>query len=241
MRNTSPIVRGTGTERITADVQAAPGAVVSGVILKYRRAGTTQFSEVTLAAGTPTASGTPYSGLIPQAALVDGAFIEYSVRATDDQNRSTDSPLRAFRVLAGGIRKIDHIQRTATGGVGDSPFANGVFTATGDLDITAIVTSSPDQSGFVSIQDDATLAAWSGIVLEATAGNDRAPPRRPHPHHRGHRHRVERPDAPHRRHLRQPSTRRHRTSTRLSRRPTSPTRQPPRLTRECSCASTTWS
>jgi hypothetical protein len=171
LTNASTLVKGNAAETVTVNVQAAPGATLSSVVLNYRRGTTGAYTAVTMTAGTPTASGTPYTAQIPASALTDGSFIQYYAAATDNQNRTTTSDTRSFRVLAGGIRKIEHIQRTATGGTGDSPFTGATFTANGDFDLDAVVMSRPDTSGFVSIQDDATLAAWSGIILETNTQN----------------------------------------------------------------------
>jgi hypothetical protein len=171
LTNASALVKGNAAETVTVNVQAAPGATLSSVVLNYRRGTTGAYTAVTMTAGTPTASGTPYTAQIPATALTDGSFIQYYAAATDNQNRTTNSDTRSFRVLTGGIRKIEHIQRTATGGTGDSPFTGATFTANGDFDLDAVVMSRPDTSGFVSIQDDPSLAAWSGIVLEPNTQN----------------------------------------------------------------------
>ncbi len=90
LRTTSAVVTGTSAETITVDVQPAPGATITNVTLNYRKGTTGGYTGVTMTAGTPTASGTPYTAQIPASALTDGSFIQYYATATDNQNRTTD-------------------------------------------------------------------------------------------------------------------------------------------------------
>ncbi|HUF09483.1 MAG TPA: T9SS type A sorting domain-containing protein, partial [Rhodothermales bacterium] len=107
--------------------------------------------------------GTTWTGTIP--AQAEGTFVTYSIAAEDNTGAVTESSRQTYRVLdADGINTIAEIQETADGGPGASPFRN----ASGALDITAIVQSDPAVSGFISIQDDSTLAPWSGIIVTAT-------------------------------------------------------------------------
>ena len=169
----NPVVRGMSAESVRADVLADPARTVSSSVLYYRpytMGGSAAYTQVAMTAGMATASGTPYTGAIPAAALTDGLFVEYYVRATDNTGATGESAPQVFRVLANGIRRIEHVQRTASGAVGDSPFRFAVVpAASGLMQIDAVVQTRPDTSALVAIQDDAALAPWSGVVLEVTA------------------------------------------------------------------------
>jgi len=103
--------------------------------------------------------GLTYSGEIPPQA--DGAFVSYWVEAEDNTGARSRSEIKFYRVLVDGINEIRDIQETFGGGPGPSPF-EGITT---DMDITAVVQSRPGVSGFVAIQDDASLSPWTGILL----------------------------------------------------------------------------
>lgn len=106
--------------------------------------------------------GDTYEATIPAAA--DGAFVTYYLSATDSQGATSTSPVQSYRVLFDGITDIEHVQRTASGGPGDSPFT-GLTT---EMDIEAVVMSDPETSGFLMIQDDPALEPWTGVFVEIT-------------------------------------------------------------------------
>ena len=160
------ITTGTSPVTVTADVITGSARTVSSVVLRYTTEGGTQMT-------TPMSlvSGTQYSAQIPTSALQDSKFVTYSVFVTDNQGSTGESVPNSLRVLAQGIRKIEHIQRTASGGLGDSPFAGTAVTAaSGQMNLTAVVmTDYAQNKAFVTVQDDATLAPWSGIQLQTGA------------------------------------------------------------------------
>lgn len=168
-QTTAGLVRGTAPVSISADVAPSPDRTLSTVTLFYRPFGGGTYSSVQMTAGAQQGTSFPYTGSIPTSGLVDGSFVEYYVAATDNAGGTASSPTQSFRVLANGIRKIEHVQRPADSGTGASPFATAAFTAaSGDFLLDAVVMSRPDTSGFVTVQDEATLAPWSGIWVEAT-------------------------------------------------------------------------
>jgi len=87
--------------------------------------------------------------------------VSYWTVATDNAGAVSTSDPQQYRVLVEGINEISDIQTTIDGGPGDTPF-RGITT---DMTIIAVVQSQTDSSGFVSIQDDLTLAPWSGILV----------------------------------------------------------------------------
>ncbi len=149
-----------GNAPVTISVEVAPGAdrTITSVVLSYV-ASTGDFGDVTL---TDNGSGV-YSGQIP--ALPDGAFVTYTVTATDNTGGSSMSDSNTYRVLFDGINSIEDVQLTATQGPGPSPFA-GITTS--NIAIEAVVMSTPEVSGLLTIQDDPALGPWSGVFVEVT-------------------------------------------------------------------------
>ncbi len=147
-----------GTEEsttITAEVTADPSRELTSVVLKYFTSSNATEMEV---AGTNT-SGNTWEFSIPPAA--DEDFVTYYILATDNVGAESQRIDYSYRTLTNGITKISHVQETADGGPGDSPF-DGL---TLPMNITATVVSQPDSSGFYAIQDDDGLAPWSGVLL----------------------------------------------------------------------------
>lgn len=157
-------VPGAAAVDITADVVADPTRSLTSVELVYL---TSDSSSEQTVAGTDDGNGT-YTFTVP--AQADGVFVDYYVRATDNTgaNSVENDPNGSYRVLTNGITQISHIQQTSSGGPGDGPFRN----VTTDMDITATVVTNPSASGLAAIQDDAGLAAWSGIVLRGSSETD---------------------------------------------------------------------
>lgn len=141
---------------ISAVITPDPERTVTGVTLKYNLNG--EDAEVAMT----NTSGDTYEGTIPAAA--DGEFVTYFIEATDSQGAVSTSPTQTYRVLYDGITAIEHIQRTASGGVGSSPFVN--FTT--DMNIEGVVMSDPATSGLLTIQDDPDLGPWSGVFVDIT-------------------------------------------------------------------------
>lgn len=106
-----------------------------------------------------------FAATVPIAEDEDGAFVRFRVRAVDGAGRETISPPTVTRVLADGITRIEQIQRTLGGVQGASPFA-GITT---DMNVEAVVMTSPGISGLLSVQDDPDLNPWTGIFLVPTA------------------------------------------------------------------------
>ncbi len=148
-----------GNAPVTISVEVTQGsAAIASVVLSYE-ASTGESGDVTL---TGDGSGT-YSGQIP--ALPDGAFVTYSITATDSEGDSSTSSTRSYRVLYDGITSIEDVQLTANSGPGASPFA-GITTS--NIEINAVVMSDLETSGYLTIQDDEGLAPWSGVFVEVT-------------------------------------------------------------------------
>ena len=144
-----------GSSAITADVTADPTRSITSVGLVYFT--TSDPTEITIPSTGET--GGVYSLEIP--AALHGDFITYWVSATDNTSATTASSSATLRSLDGGITSIAHIQETSTGGVGGSPF----FDMDVDMNITATVQYSQPDTRHVTLQDDASGAAWSGIVI----------------------------------------------------------------------------
>ena len=74
-----------------------------------------------------------------------------------------------FAFAAVFLHKLGAFRRQAEqafdGGPGDSPFA----WATVDMDVEATLMTTPGESGLAYIQDDASLAGWSGVQLRDDA------------------------------------------------------------------------
>lgn len=140
---------------ITAVVNADPNRTISTVQLGFT---TSSSPEETLIDPTSVA-GDVYTFSLP--AQADGDFVSYFIRATDNTGAVSDSDPVVTRFLSGGIDEISDIQETADGGFGPSPFL-GLTT---EMDLTVTVQSQPSVSGIISVQDDADLDPFTGIVI----------------------------------------------------------------------------
>lgn len=143
---------------VTASVEPDPTRTLQTVELRYTLS--SGGGEQTVA--MTNTGGDTYQGTIPPAG--DGVFVSYYVRAVDNEGLENTSPVQSYRVLFDGITAIEHVQRTVSGGPGDSPFT-GLTTA---MNIEAVVMSDPETSGFLTIQDSETLEPWSGIFVPMT-------------------------------------------------------------------------
>ena len=153
-----------GDEAVSVSVSVSPGAnrTVDSVVLSYE-ASTGESGDVTL---TDDGSGV-YSGDIP--AVADGAFVTYSVTATDNTGATSTSASGSYRVLYDGITSVEDIQRTTTAGPGASPFA-GITTERINLDVTVQtapieVTEASSTFTMLVVQDG--TGPWSGVIVLA--------------------------------------------------------------------------
>ena len=148
-----------GNAPVTIGIEVTQGsAAITSVVLSYEATDGAS-GDVAL---TDDGSGV-YSGQIP--AVADGAFVTYSITATDADGDSATSPEGTYRVLFDGITSIEDVQLTASGGPGSSPFA-GITTS--NIAIDAVVMSDVETSGLLTIQDDPSLEAWTGVFVEVT-------------------------------------------------------------------------
>ncbi|MEZ4700786.1 MAG: T9SS type A sorting domain-containing protein [Rhodothermales bacterium] len=149
-----------GSEDVTISVgvDADPTRTLTSVVCTYTS--TADGMETMIEA---TLEGEAYVCVIP--AQPDGAFVTYTVSATDSQDATTVTDPAQYRTLVDGINEISDIQLTADEGPGNSPFA-GLTTP---MAVTGIVVSDPATSGRIVIQDNADLAGWSGIFINGDA------------------------------------------------------------------------
>ena len=148
---------------ITAVVAADPSRTLTSASLVFT---TTSNATETTVAGVAGADNV-YSFEI-SSGLTDGEFANYHITATDNTGAVTTSSSNSFRVLDGGITQIAHIQQTADGMPGDSPFAGQTIA----MNITATVTLSAE-TGMLALQDGS--GPWSGISLESVSGGSNEP------------------------------------------------------------------
>lgn len=159
-----------GNEPVTVTIEVAPdpNRQLARVEVHYYTSSNpdTQVVQATAAGGKAMGPGVQavYQAQIP--AAPDGDFVIYWVEAEDNTGARTRSPNQNYRVLYGGITQVAHIQETATGGPGGSPFA-GITT---NMDLHVVVQSQPSVSGLVAVQDDPNLGPWSGILLNLPSG-----------------------------------------------------------------------
>ena len=151
-------VPGANPVSVSVNVQVDPARTLASVELYYTTSVSTDTSSISMTPG----AGISFTAEIPP--QPDGAFVSYWVEAEDNTGARSRSETQFYRVLVDGINEIKDIQETFGGGPGPSPFEN----ITTDMDITATVQSQPSISGLVSIQDDANLNPWTGILLNPT-------------------------------------------------------------------------
>ena len=114
-------------------------------------------------------SGDVYEGTIE--GLAAGDFVTYTLTAVDDQNLSTPATSAISRlVVDGAIEDIFQVQATPDGGPGGS----GITTADPiAFDLDAVVQSLIAEDGsYVTIQDDPSLGAFSGVFVEFDGATD---------------------------------------------------------------------
>ena len=145
---------GSAPVTITFLAQADPTRTLTGTACEYSTSEDANVQTVTAApSGDVLACDIPAQG--------DGVFVTYTVTASDNTGAISLSESGSYRTLTNGITSIEDIQLTVDEGPGDSPFT-GFTTA---MNITAIVASDPSTSGIISIQDDADLGGWTGILM----------------------------------------------------------------------------
>ncbi|MBO6522614.1 MAG: T9SS type A sorting domain-containing protein [Balneolaceae bacterium] len=144
---------------VTATIVAVDGKTLTGVELIYTA------GEVTDSL-TMTASGDVYSATLPT--FDGGTPVNFTIEATDSDGLVGVAPLSgtySFFVKGDAVASIAAIQETSDGLPGDSPVA-GVGAI--DASITATVTTSALNDGYITIQDRA--AAWSGVFVDESNG-----------------------------------------------------------------------
>ena len=151
---------------ITATVVAGEGSITSVVAdYDYVVDGTSvQSGQTTLSATT----GDDFAGTIPARTDADanGAFVVYTITATDSEGGTTTSPEQSYLVFEGTIDSIALIQTTADGTPGDSPLITGA-AATFDLDavVQSVFQTGSGGNWLATIQDDEDLAPFTGIWI----------------------------------------------------------------------------
>jgi hypothetical protein len=148
----------TGPITVTAEVIAPRGDALTSVNLHYEfSTGVTGAVPMTVATGENR-----YEATIPVTEAEHGAFVSYYVTAEDAEGLANQSAVRTTRVLPGGITQIAHIQQTASGGEGPSPFVG----LTLDMDLEVVVMTEPGVSGLIAVQDGTN--PWSGVFIQPT-------------------------------------------------------------------------
>lgn len=139
------------------------GNTVASVTLAY-----TTTSGVSNSIPMSNTSGDLYEATIT--GLTAGDFVTYSITAVDNEANATTPTAETTRlVVDGAIADIFQVQATADGGVGGS----GITTADPiafnlDAVVQTAFFASPSSSAtgyYVSIQDDASLSAFSGVQM----------------------------------------------------------------------------
>ncbi len=151
----------------TVTASVGDGRSVSSVEVFYASTqnGTTgDTTSVPLLAG----SNDNFAGNIPAGALADDSYLVYYVVATDSEGDTTTSGDFLTYARSSAISSISQ----ARGIVANSPIAGAVSFTTDLFDITAVVMSRPDTSNIVTIQDDPTLAAGTGIAVRTQANTE---------------------------------------------------------------------
>jgi len=147
---------------ISADGAADPSRTLSSVELIY----TTSDNGAEQTVNGANTGGDTH--IFPLPAQADGVFVTYWVRATDDTGASSVEmdPVGGTRFLANGITSVSHIQATADGLAGDSPFRN----LTTDMDLMVTVMTQTSLSGLLSVQD--ATGPWSGVHIRGSSATD---------------------------------------------------------------------
>ncbi len=144
---------------VTATIVGVDGKTVTGAELIYTAG--TETDTLTMAA-----NGDEYTATLPT--FDGGTAVNFVIEATDSDGLVGVSPLsgtHSFFVEGDAVTSIAAIQETADGLPGDSPLAD---VGTVPAAITATVTTSALDDGYITIQDRA--AAWSGVFVDASNG-----------------------------------------------------------------------
>ena len=149
------------TVTVTAEIDPDPSRSMTGADLIF-----TTTSNATEATVSGTGTGNLWSFDITSG-LADGDFVTFRIEATDNTSATTVSPNSSFRVLDGGVTTIAHLQQTADGLAGSSPFSGSTIP----VNITATVTISAE-SGILAFQDGTN--PWSGIGMASLGGSNTA-------------------------------------------------------------------
>ncbi|MFK7845184.1 MAG: T9SS type A sorting domain-containing protein [Rhodothermales bacterium] len=146
-----------GSEGVTISftVEADPSRTIDSASCTY-----TTSEDATEQTVDASLNGDAYECVIP--AQGDGVFTLYQASATDNTGAEALSETEEYRTLVDGIDSISDVQATIDEGRGSSPFDG--FDAVA-MNIIATVQSDPGTSGFIVLQDNADLDAWTGITL----------------------------------------------------------------------------
>lgn len=152
---------------VVVEVEASQDGVVADAVVNYTTSAGDEGS-VTLA---DQGDGT-YTGEIP--AFADGAFVTYQAVITDTNSATFESDEVSYRILVDGIDSIEDVQLPAD--------PEGEDTSTPFVDLTTtmavegvVQTVDVLGTGAVTIQDDAELGPWTGLVVELPEGTSAAP------------------------------------------------------------------
>jgi hypothetical protein len=152
-------VLGEGDEfTVSTSVVPDPTRTIASVTLNYELSSGGGVQSVPMT----NTEGDIYEATIP--AVGDGVFVTYSVTATDNEGLDSTTPETYYRVFFDLVDEIAEVQTTPDGGPGFSP----LLGATADMNIEGVVMSDPETSGFLTIQEDESLAPWTGIFVPIT-------------------------------------------------------------------------
>jgi hypothetical protein len=148
---------------ISADIRDNDGSITSAKLYYSVGLNNLTFTEVVMTKTT----GNTYIADIP--AQADGAYVNYWIKATDNNGLVTNIPDSnatgsLYKVVDGGITTIAQIQETPFGS-GNSIWDDAEL----DMTIGGIVTATLDQLGNVGVQSG--TGPWSGIMLRAQTGD----------------------------------------------------------------------
>jgi hypothetical protein len=147
---------------VTADIVSDASRSITDVTLSYSivdASGTiTDTRTVDMTAGT----GVTYTATIPAADLSDDSFLIVTISATDDTGAESTTRAEYVYVRSSEITSIAQIKSILF----RNPGASGSLSFTTDLfNLTAVVTSMPDTSGYILLQDDPNLGPNSGVLV----------------------------------------------------------------------------
>ena len=149
------IPNGTAPVQLSFEAMADPLRTLDRGFCEYF---TSQDEMIKIEEATDTGAGFTCS-IPPQ---LDTTFVRVRAGASDDAGATDYSDYLTYVTLFEGINEVADIQRTFDTTSDSSPVIGGPWS----MDITAVVTSQPDVSGFYVLQDKEDLSPWSGILLE---------------------------------------------------------------------------